>query len=217
MSTIYLDALAEKMSKEYGAIPAFKGYKGFPYSICASLNNEIVHGFPSDKTLKTGDILSIDYGAILNGYHGDAAFTMPIGRVSRKADRLLRTVESALYKGIYQARAGRNISDISRVIENHVERKGYAPVRDFTGHGVGRYLHEKPSIPNFTSNAKGILIKPGMVLAIEPMANEKKSETILLKNNWTAVTRDGRLSAHFEHTIVVTEEGPEILTQVLDK
>ena len=217
MQTLHLDALAEKLSKEYGVIPAFKGYKGFPYSICASLNNEIVHGFPSIRVLKRGDMLSVDYGAIMDGYHGDAAFTMPIDMVSRKSDRLLRTVESALYKGIYQARPGRNISDISRAIENHVERKGYAPVRDFTGHGVGRYLHEKPTIPNFTSNVKGILIKPGMVLAIEPMANEKKSETILLKNNWTAVTRDGRLSAHFEHTIVVTDDGPEILTQALDK
>ncbi len=215
MSTTYLDVLAEKLSKEYGAVPAFKGYKGFPYSICASLNSEIIHGFPSDRPLKTGDILSIDYGAILDGYYGDAAFTMSIGRASRNADRLLRTVESALYKGIYQARPGKNISDISRAIENHIKRKGYAPVRDFTGHGVGKYLHEKPSIPNFVGNSKGIIIKPGMVLAVEPMANEKKAETILMKNKWTAVTKDGRLSAHFEHTIAVTEEEPEILT--LDK
>lgn len=217
MSTLYLDSLAEKLSKEYGAIPAFKGYKGFPYSICASLNSEVVHGFPSEKFLRTGDLLSIDYGAMVDGYYGDAAFTMQIGRASRKADRLVRTVESALYKGIYQARPGNNISDISRAIENHVKRKGYAPVKNFTGHGVGKYLHEKPSIPNFTNYSKGIRIKPGMVLAVEPMANEKKSETILMKNNWTAVTKDGRLSAHFEHTIVVTEEGPEILTQALDK
>jgi methionyl aminopeptidase len=210
-----LNDLAETMSEEYGATPAFKGYKGFPYSICASLNTEVVHGFPSNRPLKTGDILSIDYGALLDGYYGDAAFTIPIGRVTRNADRLLRTVESALYKGIYQAKPGNNISDISRAIENYVNRKGYSPVRDFTGHGLGRHLHEKPAIPNFTGNSKGIMIKPGMVLAIEPMANEKKPEILLMKNKWTAVTKDGKLSAHFEHTIVVTEDGPEILT--LDK
>lgn len=216
-TTLYLNNLAEEIVKDYDATPAFKNYKGFPYSICASLNNEVVHGFPSNMPLKDGDMLSIDFGAVLNGYYGDCACTIPVGRISRKADRLLRVTESALYKGICQARAGRNISDISNAIENHIKRKGYAPVKEFTGHGVGKYLHEKPSIPNFVGHSKGVRIKPGMVLAIEPMANEKHSETITLKNNWTAVTKDGRLSAHFEHTILVTEAAPEILTAAINK
>lgn len=217
VTTLYLNDLAEKLVKTYNATAAFKNYQGFPYSICASLNSEVVHGFPSDKPLLDGDMLSIDFGSILDGYYGDCACSIPVGRTSRKADRLMKVTESALYKGIYQARPGRNISDISYAIENYIKRKGYAPVMNFTGHGVGKYLHEKPSIPNFVGQSKGSKIKPGMVLAIEPMANEKHSDTITLKNGWTAITKDGRLSAHFEHTILVTEDEPEILTKRLDK
>jgi len=166
--------------------------------------------------LKNGDLLSIDFGTLLDGYHGDVAITIPIGRVSRKADRIYRITESALYKGIYQAKPGNYISDISRAIENYVKRKGFHVVKDFRGHGVGKYLHEKPPVNNFTGLWRGLKIKPGMVIAIEPMSCEKSSDVLTLKDGWTTVTKRGGLAAHFEHTILITEEGPEILTKLLD-
>ncbi|MBN1614238.1 MAG: type I methionyl aminopeptidase [Deltaproteobacteria bacterium] len=214
VTTEELDNLAEEMSRKKGGVPAFKGYKGFPYSLCASVNSEVVHGMPSDRVLVEGDIVSLDFGVFYQGYYGDAAITVPVGRVSEKASRLLQVTEACLYKGIEQAQAGNRLGDISAAVQHHVEAAGYSVVRDFVGHGIGRNLHEEPQIPNYGVKGRGIELKPGMVLAIEPMVNEGTYKVRVLDDGWTVTTEDGKLSAHFEHSIVITQNGPDILSKM---
>ena len=214
INTLKLDRLAECLTKQNKAKPAFKGYRGFPYSICASVNNQVVHGLPCSTPLKNGDIISIDFGVFFDGYYGDAAITVPVGEITEKASRLLRITEETLYLGIEQARYGNRLSDISYAIQSHVENNGYSVVRKFVGHGIGRELHEDPQIPNYGKPGFGIRLQPGMVLAIEPMVNMGGYDVETLEDGWTAVTKDGSLSAHFEHTIAVTETAPEILSKL---
>ncbi len=213
IDTLYLNDLSERLTYERNAIPAFKGYRGFPYSICASVNNTIVHGFSSKTPLKEGDIISLDFGVLLNGYYGDSAITVPVGKISKSARKLTQVTEESLYKGIEKAIPGGRLSDISHAIQMHVEAAGFSVVRKFVGHGIGTNLHEEPQIPNFGKPGMGIRLKPGMTLAIEPMVNEKNYGVEILEDGWTAVTKDGSLSAHFEHTIAITESGPIILSK----
>jgi methionyl aminopeptidase len=214
LTTADLDEVAEKVILDEGATPSFKGYRGFPASICASLNKEVVHGIPSPKRkLSDGDILSLDFGAIWEGYHADSAVTVFVGEPrSTEAEKLVRITEEALDAGISQVRAGNRLSDISNAVQHVVEGAGFAVVREYVGHGVGRNLHEDPQIPNYGPPGRGPELKPGLVVAIEPMVNMGGWETRVLADGWTVVTADGSLSAHFEHTIAVTEEGPEVLT-----
>jgi methionyl aminopeptidase len=214
VTTGELDRLAEEMSRKKGAVPAFKGYKGFPFALCTSVNSEVVHGMPSDRILIEGDIVSLDFGVFYKGYYGDAAITVPAGRVSEKAARLLRVTEEGLYDGIEQAQAGNRLGDISAAVQRHVEAAGYSVVRDFVGHGIGRNLHEEPQIPNYGVKGRGIELKPGMVLAIEPMVNEGTYKVRVLEDDWTVTTEDGKLSAHFEHSVVIMENGPVILSRI---
>src|SRR4030066_2440012 len=214
-TTLELDEFTEEFLRKKGAKPAFKGYRDYPATICASINNQVVHGIPSDKVvLKNGDIISIDIGAVIDGFYGDAAITLPVGDISTEASRLLKITEAALYEGIKMAVAGRRLSDISNAVQSCVEGNGYSVVRDFVGHGIGQSLHEEPQIPNFGRAGEGPRLKTGMTLAIEPMVNMGRCEIQILGDNWTAVTKDGSLSAHFEHTIVVTDNAPEILTKI---
>jgi len=214
VTTAELDAVAERRIREAGGVPAFKGYHGFPATICASVNEQVIHGIPSSRALVEGDILSIDLGAIVGGYHGDAAVTLPVGRIADRAMDLLRVTEEALYKGIEQARVGARLLDIGHAVQRHVEAHGFSVVREFVGHGIGVAMHEEPQIPNFGDPGRGPRLTEGMALAIEPMINLGKAAVKVLDDGWTAVTRDGSLSAHFEHTVVVTASGPEILTLV---
>lgn len=215
ITTIELDRFTEEFLRKKGAKPAFKGYRDYPSTICASINNQVVHGIPSDKVvLNSGDIISIDIGAVIDGFYGDAAITLPVGDISTEASRLLKITETALYEGIKMAVAGRRLSDISNAVQSCVEGNGYSVVRDFVGHGIGQSLHEEPQIPNFGRAGQGPRLKTGMTLAIEPMVNMGRWEIQILGDNWTAVTKDGSLSAHFEHTIVVTDDAPEILTKL---
>ena len=215
VSTLYLDEIAEKTIRSYGAIPSFKGYNGFPGSICASVNEVVIHGIPSKKIiLKDGDIISIDIGAIFNGYHGDSAMTHQVGNVSDAKKKLLEVTENSLYIGLAQAKAGNRLSDISHAIEEYVLANGFSVVKEFTGHGVGRELHEDPAIPNYGEPGHGPLLRRGMTLAIEPMVNMGVEDVIILEDNWTTVTADHQPSAHFEHSIVVTDTGYEILTKL---
>jgi len=214
VTTMELNELAERLCIKKGARPAFKGYRNFPYSLCVSVNEEIVHGLPSKRRLQEGDIVSLDFGVYYDGYYGDAAITVPVGRVSERAKRLLEVTEKALYKGIEQARVGKRLFDISAAIQSYVEAHGYSVVRQFVGHGIGRSLHEDPQVPNFGEPGKGVKLKVGMVLAIEPMVNEGTYEVEILEDGWTAVTKDRKLSAHFEHTVAITENGPEILSRI---
>lgn len=214
ITTKEIERLAEIFIIENGGLPAFKGYRGFPASICTSVNNEVVHGIPSDKILKDGDILGIDLGVFKDGFYGDAAYTFPVGKVNSRVETLLRVTEEALYKGIENARADKRVSDISHSIQRHVEENGFSVVRAFVGHGIGRELHEDPQIPNFGSPGRGPRLRPGMTLAIEPMVNEGGHEVVILDDGWTAVTIDGKLSAHFEHTLLVTSDEPKILTKL---
>lgn len=213
MTTKDLDQKAENFIRKLGAVPAFKGYRGFPATLCTSINEQVVHGIPSNVKLKEGDILSADMGAIYRGFYGDSAFSCAIGQISDKAHRLLKVTEESLYKGIEAAQPGRHLHDIGAAVQEHVERAGFSVVRDFVGHGIGRALHEDPQVPNFGKRGTGPVLKVGMVLAIEPMVNEGDPNVRVLSDGWTAVTVDGKLSAHFEHTIAITENGPEILTQ----
>jgi methionyl aminopeptidase len=213
ISTADLDALAEKLIEEAGATPAFKGYHGYPASICASINDEVIHGIPSGRRLlQPGDIVSIDVGASLNGYFGDSAITLPVGQVSEEAATLLRVTEEALYKAIERVRPGGRVSDIGHVVQQHVESYGFSVVREFVGHGIGQKMHEEPQVPNYGDPGRGPRLAEGMVLAIEPMVNAGKPAVTVLGDGWTAVTRVSSLSAHFEHTVAVTAGEPWILT-----
>ena len=212
MTTAELDAIAERAVRDAGAEPAFKGYHGYPATICASLNEQVVHGIPSDRELVAGDILSIDLGVLLDGYYGDSAVTVPVGAVSPEAAELLRITEEALWKGIAQLKTGKRVSDIGHAVQRHVESHGFSVVREFVGHGVGTALHEEPQVPNYGEPGRGPRLAEGMVLAIEPMVNIGKPSVKVLSDGWTAVTRDGSLSAHFEHTVAVSASGPLVLS-----
>jgi len=212
VTTADLDALAERRVREAGAEPAFKGYHGYPATVCASVNDQVVHGIPSPVRLAEGDILSIDMGAKLDGFFGDCAVTVPVGRVGETAGLLLRVTEEALFRGIEAVRPGARVSDIGAAVQQHVEGHGFSVVREFVGHGIGTSLHEEPQIANYGPGGRGPRLSEGMVFAIEPMVNVGKPAVKVLSDGWTAVTRDGSLSAHFEHTMVVTGEGCEILT-----
>ena len=213
VTTQDIDALAERRVREAGAVPAFKGYHGYPATICASLNEQVVHGIPSSKRpLLEGDILSIDMGAKLDGFFGDCAVTVPVGHVRPEAVSLLKVTEEALFHGIDAVKPGARVSDIGAAVQQHVEAHGFSVVREFVGHGIGTALHEEPQIANYGPGGRGPRLAEGMVLAIEPMVNVGKPAVKVLNDGWTAVTRDGSLSAHFEHTVVVTRDGCEILT-----
>jgi len=215
ITTLDIENFVEVHLKKHKAIPAFKGYRGFPSNVCTSINDQVVHGIPSRKTrLESGDIAGIDLGVFIDGFYGDAAITVPVGDIRPEAERLLRVTEAALYIGIKAAVSGNRVSDISYAIQSHVENNGYSVVRDFVGHGIGRSLHEDPQVPNFGRPGEGPRLKEGMTLAIEPMVNGGSPDVNILKDGWTAVTSDGSLSAHYEHTVVVTKNGPDILTKV---
>lgn len=214
ISTQTLDEFAERCILAAGAKPAFKGYRGYPKTLCTSVNQEVIHGIPSkDTVLKQGDIVSIDVGAIVEGFYGDAAITLPVGGIAPEAERLIKVTEESLYRGIEQAKAGNRLYDISHAVQHHVEAHGYSVVREFVGHGIGRSLHEDPQIPNFGLQGQGPRIRPGMVLAVEPMVNRGAAATVVKEDGWTAVTADGSLSAHFEHTVAVMPDGPWVLTK----
>ena len=213
ITTKELDSIAEKFIRQHDAIPSFKGYNGFTGSICASVNEELVHGIPGERVLKNGDIISIDIGAQYNGYHGDSAWTYAVGDISEEHQKLMDVTEESLYKGLAEAKPGERLSNISNAIQTYVESNGFSVVREYVGHGVGQNLHEDPQIPHFGPPGKGPRLKPGMVLAIEPMVNEGKRYVRTLPDNWTVVTTDGKMCAHFEHTIAIVDTGFEILTK----
>ena len=212
VSTLEIDRVAEQRVREAGAEPAFKGYHGYPNTICASINEQVVHGIPSDRKLVEGDVVSLDMGARLDGFYGDCAVTVAVGQVSPDAAALLRVTEEGLFKGIEAVRPGARVSDIGAAVQEHVEKHGFSVVREFVGHGIGTSLHEEPQIANYGPGGRGPRLSEGMVFAIEPMVNAGKPAVKVLSDGWTAVTRDGSLSAHFEHTVVVTRDGCEILT-----
>jgi methionyl aminopeptidase len=212
VTTAELDRSAEAFIREHGAKPAFKGYRGFPASICPSVNEEVVHAIPGPRRLIEGDLIGIDVGVEMDGYFGDAAFTFPVGEVSDEAKRLLQVTREALMLGIAQAKAGRRIGDISHAIQSHAESQGFSVVRELLGHGIGRAMHEEPQVPNFGPPDRGPKLMAGQVLAIEPMVNIGRPEVATLADGWTVVTKDGSLSAHFEHTVAVGTDGPEILS-----
>jgi methionyl aminopeptidase len=212
VTTRELDRTAERLVRERGAEPAFKGYRGYPATLCASVNEQVVHGIPSDRPLVEGDILSLDMGVKLNGFYGDSAVTVAVGRIGEDAARLLMVTEQALERGIGQVRVGGRISDIGHAVQEHVESHGFSVVREFVGHGIGAALHEEPQIANYGEPGRGPRMVEGMVFAIEPMVNMGRPAVKVLADGWTAVTRDGSLSAHFEHTVAVTKNGPLILT-----
>jgi methionyl aminopeptidase len=213
VTTAELDRIAEKRVREAGAVPAFKGYRGYPATLCASVNEEVVHGIPSDqRRLADGDVISLDMGVVLDGFYGDSAVTVGVGQISPQAADLLRVTEEALYRGIDAARTGGRLSDIGHAIQDWVEQHGFSVVREFVGHGIGTKLHEEPQIPNYGQPGRGPRLVEGMVLAIEPMVNAGRASVKVLADGWTAVTRDGSLSAHFEHTVAITGNGPEIMT-----
>lgn len=214
VKTKELDKLAEEITAKRGAKPAFKGYRGYPFALCVSVNEVVVHGMPSDRILEEGDIVGLDFGVFYDGFYGDAAITLPVNKVSGKAQRLMQVTEQSLYAGIEQARSGNRLGDISAAVQDTVEQAGYSVVRDFVGHGIGKNLHEEPQIPNFGRKGRGIELKPGMILAIEPMVNEGQYHVKVLSDGWTVVTQDGSLSAHFEHSVAITDNGPEILSQL---
>ena len=214
VTTLDLDRIAEKYIISRGAIPAFKGYHGFTGNICSSVNEEVVHGIPGLRKLKTGDNISIDIGAVINGYNGDAAITVPVGEIDAEVQKLLDVTEESLYKGIEQAVIGNRLSDISHAVQSHVEQYGFGVVRDYVGHGIGRSMHEDPQVPNYGNPGRGPRLKAGMTLAIEPMVNLGTHEVKTLDDGWTVVTLDSKRSAHFEHSIAITDGKPEILTKL---
>jgi methionyl aminopeptidase len=214
VTTLELDRAAEAYLRDRGARPAFKGYRNYRHTLCASVNEAIVHGIPSGRRLEEGDILSLDMGAVVDGYYGDAAVTLPLGRISPEAERLLRVTRECLDRAIVAARRGGRLADVSQAVQGHAEAHGFSVVRTFVGHGIGKGLHEAPQIPNFVEpgQGRGPVLKPGMVLAIEPMVTAGSPEVRVLEDQWTAVTADGSLAAHFEHTVAITENGTEVLT-----
>ena len=213
VKTIFFHELTMNLCKQFNVKPAFLGLYGFPYSLCCSVNEEIVHGFPSDRELKEGDIVSFDVGVLFEGFYGDNARTFAVGSISEKAQKLIDVTRESLMKGIEQARPGNNLNDVSRAIQEHAESYGFGIVRRFVGHGIGRKLHEKPEVPNFVPQGNaGLPLKAGMAIAIEPMVTEGSFEVDILKDQWTAVTKDRKLSAHFEHSIAITSDGPVILS-----
>ncbi len=217
VTTAELDAIAEEHALSRGAACAFKGYRGFPASVCASINEEVVHGIPGTRTLADGDIVSIDFGVKLNNYYGDAAVTVPVGNVNAEARKLMRVTEESLQHAIARMVPGNRLSDVSRAVQQHAESNGFSVVRQFVGHGIGRKMHEDPKVPNFVETSDegtDLTLREGLVLAIEPMVNCGTYEVNILRNGWTVVTSDGRLSAHFEHSVVVTRDGPEVLTKL---
>ncbi len=214
VTTRELDQIAEGVTQKRGARPAFKGYRGYPHSLCASVNEEVVHGMPSGRVLKEGDIVGLDFGVLYQGFYGDAAITLPVGRVSEEAARLIRVTEESLYAAIDQASSGNRLGDISAAVQETAESAGFSVVRDFVGHGIGRNMHEDPQIPNFGKKGRGIELRTGMILAIEPMVNAGRYGVKILPDGWTVITADGSLSAHFEHSVAVTENGPEILSRL---
>ena len=213
VTTGELDRLAEEYIRKQGAVPNFKNYQGYPATACISINNEVIHGIPSDKrVLKNGDIVSVDLGAMFQGYHGDNAATFAVGDISPEAKRLMDATKESLYEGIKAARAGGRIGDISNAVQSYVEARGFSVVRQFVGHGIGTNLHEEPEVPNFGKAGHGIRLMPGMTLAIEPMVNAGGHGVKVLPDGWTVLTADGSLSAHFEHTVLITTDGPQIMT-----
>lgn len=215
ITTAELDSIAEEYIRKCGSVPSFKGYYGFPYSLCTSLNSEVVHGMPSKEVvLKEGDILSVDCGAIFEGFHGDAARTFPVGKISEEAQQLIDVTRESFFKGVEKAVIGNRLTDISHAIQEYAESFGYSMVRDYVGHGIGRNMHEDPEVPNFGRPGRGPKLMKGMVLAIEPMVNMGDFHVKVLSNDWTVVTVDGSLSAHYENTVAITENGPELLTLV---
>lgn len=213
MSTLDVDRLGDRIIRRYGCIPSFKNYNGYPASICVSVNDEVVHGIPAKHhLLKEGDIVSLDAGVIYKGYHSDAARTHGIGRISREAEQLIAVTKQCFFEGIKYAKAGNHLNDISVAIQAYAERFGYGVVRDLVGHGIGSHLHEDPEIPNYSQKRRGVRLRPGMTLAIEPMINAGRYDVSWLEDNWTVVTDDGSLSAHYENTILITEGEPEILS-----
>jgi len=214
VTTLELDEAAERMIRDAGARPAFKGYKGYKYTICASVNEQVVHGVPSRRKLMEGDIVGIDVGLVLEGYYGDIAYTFPVSDVGEDVKRLLEVTKGVLEEAISRMVVGVRLSDISHFIQSYVESRGYSVVRKFAGHGIGRSLHEDPPVPNYGKPGHGPVLREGMVLAVEPMVNMGSHEVVLLDDGWTAVTADGSLSAHFEHVVAITEEGPWVLTKI---
>jgi len=212
LQTLELDRMAEARIRAAGAVPAFKGYMGFPFTLCISINEQVVHGFPSERTLVEGDLLSIDCGAIVNGYYSDAAITVRVGRLSREAETLLTTTQSCLDHAIDQMWVGNRLQDIGHTVQTIAEAKGYGVVKDFVGHGIGRKLHEEPQVPNWGKPNRGPRLKAGMVLAVGPMINAGTEKVRVLDDQWTAVTCDDSWSAHFEHSIAITDHGPKVLT-----
>ncbi|PLR80504.1 type I methionyl aminopeptidase [Bacillus canaveralius] len=214
VTTKELDAIADRFIRASNAYPSFKGYNGFSGSICTSVNNELVHGIPGSRVLNEGDIISIDIGAKFNGYHGDSAWTYPVGKIDEETVRLLDVTEASLYEGLKEAKPGERLSNISHAIQTHAETNGFSIVREYVGHGIGQDLHEDPQIPHYGPPNKGPRLRPGMVLAVEPMVNAGSRYVKTLADDWTVVTVDGKMCAHFEHTIAITEAGYEILTKV---
>ena len=213
ISLSYLDREAERMTLDSGAVPAFKGYLGYKHSLCTSVNEQVVHGIPTDRELKKGDIVGLDFGLSLHGYYGDSAITVAVGDTSENAKRLMRATLESLYAGIAAARSGNTLKDVGSAIESVVRPFGYGVVREFVGHGIGQKLHEDPQVPNYAEGASNLKLRPGLTLAIEPMINEGSHRVRILDDKWTAVTMDSKLSAHYEHTIAVTDGDPEILTE----
>lgn len=214
VTTRDLEEIASKEATKRKAKAAFKGYCNYPSALCCSPNDQVVHGMPTQVPLKNGDIVSLDFGILYDDFYGDAALTLPVGIIDDRAKLLIQVTEQSLYEGINKAFSGNRLFDISHAIQHYVEQRGFSVVRDFVGHGIGRNLHEDPQVPNFGSSGHGVKLKPGMVLAIEPMINEKSHEVKVLDDGWTVVTVDGGLSAHFEHTVAITENGPDILTRI---
>ena len=212
VTTLELDRIAEDLTLKHKARAAFKGYNGFPATLCTSVNHQVVHGIPSRQVLREGDIVSVDYGVFHRGFYGDAAVTLPVGCISPGTERLLQTTRESLMLGIEKAVPGNHLGDISAAIQTHAEGQGYSLVKEFSGHGIGRSLHEEPAVLNYVVNGRGILLKPGLVLAIEPMVSLGTDKVRVLSDRWTVVTQDGKPSAHFEHSVAITEDGPEILS-----
>lgn len=207
-----LDEYAERRTREMDAVPAFKGYRGYPASLCTSINEEIVHGIPSSRTLRSGDIISLDFGVVYDGFYGDAAVTYPVGEITPRAEKLIATARKSFTMGVAKLKEGNRLSDVSHAIQSHVESQGFSVIRSFVGHGIGFSLHEEPQVPNFGSPGRGPKLRPGIVLAIEPMISIGNWEVEILSDNWTAVTKDRSLSAHYEHTVALTQNGVEILS-----